>query len=253
MEQRSSFVDADLLKCQICHQLPRDVVELSCCSSLFCWECLMKAPTGKCSVCGSAAEIEACQTSKLVQRIIDSIAFKCGSCQQCFKTSELLVNHKANCPVSVCACKYAQFGCDTQIQRKDYEAHLNEETAKHLDLLASHILRLQQQVNQSQQIQQQQQQQQQRDCCPKLAWIKGVAQKHPVLFTLLIAVLLLVFTKMGCFVQFIVMMVLCLIGRKLWRKMKCDKRAKSRKNCDFQQQQQHHHQHQAKVVNVNQK
>jgi len=202
MEQSasSSTLNVELLKCKLCQQLPRDVVEVSCCSSLFCWECLMSLPTQKCTVCGADTDIEACQTSKLVQRIIDSISFTCSGCQQSFKTSIELDCHSSQCPVSICVCKYASFGCDAQIQLKDYEAHLKGETNKHLDLLASHI---QKQAPQQQPLQQQQQQQQQH-CCFRIESLWCCVQKRPFLFSILLALFLFFFVKLGCFFQCIV-------------------------------------------------
>jgi len=138
MEQRST-VNTQLLKCHLCQRLPKDVVELSCCSSLCCWECLMKksVDTG-CTVCGSSCDIESCQPSKLIQKLIDSIRCECEWCKREFASSEDLLIHQKDCQYApLLPCRYAHLGCTESLTKKQYDFHMHDEVAKHLELVES--------------------------------------------------------------------------------------------------------------------
>jgi len=100
----------------------------------------MKKPIDKCSVCGSSCEIESCQPSKLIQKLINSVRRECGGCGAEFVSDESLNQHiKTDCPLSFIPCKFAPFGCDESITRKQYDSHMQSSMEKHLALLADCI------------------------------------------------------------------------------------------------------------------
>jgi len=100
----------------------------------------MKKPIDKCSVCGSSCDIESCQPSKLIQKLIHSVRRECGGCGAEFVSDESLNQHiKSDCPLSFVPCKFAPFGCDESITRKQYDNHMHSSMEKHLALLADSI------------------------------------------------------------------------------------------------------------------
>jgi len=151
MEQK--LVDLGILKCHLCQNFPRDPVEMSCCSALCCWECLMNKPFEKCSSCGSnSCDIESSRPSKIVQKLIDSMMFTCEVCKEVFGSRDLLAAHlkpvdnnvnnenqigeESVCPLSLRPCKYSKFGCNEMLGHAQMEVHLKEGLQRHLDMLA---------------------------------------------------------------------------------------------------------------------
>jgi len=151
MEQK--LVDANILKCHLCNNYPRDAVELSCCSGLCCWECLMKKPFDHCSLCGSSScDIESSRPSKIIQKLIDSMSYTCDICKEVFGSKELLLSHMRSsenyednkaerpnillCPLALRPCKFHKHGCNEMLGHFQMEAHLRDDLHIHLNMLA---------------------------------------------------------------------------------------------------------------------
>jgi len=236
MEQERRF-NIDLLKCHICHLLPKDAVEMSCCGSLSCWECLMKRPIDTvCVACGSSStDIESCQPSKIIQKLIDSMTYVCPSCKHVFTSENELNTHTPECPLLSVKCKFAHLGCNELLTKKQYEYHMRDSIEKHLELVADCLA----ENNNSRS-------QKSGEGYCVVERMCGQKTRKQLVFGGFLVLLLLLLVKALSMCQLFVFGVVTVLGLKLWRCLRnqCRKSSKRRRKQLQQLQQIHQRQHQ---------
>jgi len=116
----------DQLVCVICRQLPKTVLETSCCTALYCKLCavnLLSVGDVNCTVCGK--DVKKFQLNVPLQRIIDQQETKCRfEALGCNKRVEFkdLEMHEANCEFALADCPSH---CGTSLISKELEEHVN--------------------------------------------------------------------------------------------------------------------------------
>jgi len=120
----SSAVSGLNLKCCVCHQVPVDVVDSSCCSSLFCWEC--GTAVDKCPNCASPIKWEGLHANPALQKIIDNMQLQCRfeGCEVKV-VSALRKEHESLCEYRPCTCPNNDL-CGI-ILSKDLSKHLEND------------------------------------------------------------------------------------------------------------------------------
>jgi len=109
--------------CIVCGALPVDVVEASCCSSLFCWECAINTKN-LCPSCKVIFDREACKINLPLRRAIENVPRKCKyeNCTKMLKGSEEIRQHSLICPEKPVVCPNSDL-CGILVS-KDLDNHL---------------------------------------------------------------------------------------------------------------------------------
>jgi len=116
----------DQLVCVICRQLPKTVLEASCCTALYCKSCvvnLLSAGDVNCTICGKY--VRKFQLNVPLQRIIDQQEAKCRfEALGCTVRVEFkdLETHEANCEFALVDCPSR---CGSSLVSKDLKEHVN--------------------------------------------------------------------------------------------------------------------------------
>jgi len=112
------------LKCCVCGEIPVDVVDSTCCASLFCWEC--GTSVDHCPHCNAQIIWEGLKANPALQKIIDTMEVKCRFEDCNIKTlSSLRKEHESTCDYRPSTCPNSEL-CGI-ILFKDLTKHLEEE------------------------------------------------------------------------------------------------------------------------------
>jgi hypothetical protein len=116
----------DLLKCQICKDLPEKALEASCCPGVYCELCSKSIKN--CSICLKPLSF---LISLKLRKIIDEVPENCKGCGQQYLHKDM-VKHKSSCPNAIISCKI----CLKSIQTKDLAIHISED---HAEIILSNL------------------------------------------------------------------------------------------------------------------
>lgn len=124
LQTNSNRSEPNSISCAACGQLPLEVVESACCSSIFCWECVLKI--GKCPACNSILSGETCIPNVPLRKLINSMEKKCKyeDCHEVLK-GHLLSVHEASCPYKPVVCPNSDL-CGI-LHTKDLQKHQTDD------------------------------------------------------------------------------------------------------------------------------
>jgi len=112
------------LKCCVCGEIPVDVVDSTCCASLFCWEC--GTSVDHCPKCNAQIIWEGLKANPALQKIIDNMEVKCRFEDCNIKIlSSLRKEHESSCDYKPITCPNSEL-CGI-IFSKDLAKHLAED------------------------------------------------------------------------------------------------------------------------------
>jgi len=109
--------------CVACKQVPINVVESGCCSSLYCWECAVAASV--CQHCHHTFSLEECKPNVPLRRILEGLEIKCKfeGCSVCV-TANNQKKHETECLYCPVTCPNSDL-CGIML-RKDVINHLEK-------------------------------------------------------------------------------------------------------------------------------